>query len=418
MANQLLTLGMITKEALTLFRNENAFLQNIDTQYSDQFARDGAKIGNTINIRLPVDYTVRHGPTAVPQNTIENKTALTMNNQDGVDFSFSSADFALSIDEFSTRYLKPAINVLAGDVASGIMQMVEGGTGQGGANHFVHNVDANGNTITPTVGTILQAGAILDNNSAPRGRGKRIAVLNPITQSRVVTGMAGYFNPQSTIAEQTRSGLMGSNILGADFWFDQTMINHQTGTFAATGNTVNGAGQTGSVLTVAATTGTLLQGDIITIAGVNSVNRVTKVSTGTPKQFVVLASAPAGSTSIQIYPALVPYTVVGGVSSQTQYQTVDASPANGAVIAMVNVPNELYRKNILFNPEAFTMATADLPVYGKGVVDSAREEFEGISMRMLQYYTGNSDQLVTRLDVLWGCALLRPEWVVAIGDSI
>jgi hypothetical protein len=409
---------MITKEALSLFRNENAFLQNIDTQYSDEFAKSGAKIGNNLNIRLPVDYTVRHGPTAVPQNTIENLTSLKLSNQDGVDFSFSSADYALSLDEFSKRYIRPAVNVLAGDVAAGIMQMIEGGTGQGGANHFVHNVDSNGNTITPTVGTILQAGAILDNNSAPRGRGKRIAMLNPITQSRVVTGMAGYFNPQQTVAEQTRSGLMGSNILGADFYYDQTMINHQTGTFSATANTVSGAGQTGSVLTVAATTGSLNQGDIITIAGVNSVNRVTKVSTGTPKQFVVLQAAPAGSTSIQIFPALVPYTITNGVAGQTQYQTVDNSPANGALIQLVNNPNELFRKNMLFVPEAFTLATADLPVWGNGVIDCARESYDGISMRMVQYYTGNSDQVVTRLDVLWGSAVLRPEWVVAIGDSI
>jgi hypothetical protein len=72
-ANTLLTIGGITRKALALFRNSNAFLQLIDRQYSSEFARSGAKIGSTVKIRLPNDYVVRTGPTAVPQNTVENQ---------------------------------------------------------------------------------------------------------------------------------------------------------------------------------------------------------------------------------------------------------------------------------------------------------------------------------------------------------
>ena len=418
MANTLLTLGMITKETLRLFRNENAFLQSINTQYDDQFAKSGAKIGSTLKIRLPVDYVVRHGPTAVPQNTTETFTSLTVSNQDGVDFSFSSSDMALSIDDFSNRYIKPAVNVLAGDVAYNIMAMVEGGTGQGAAANFVHNVDGSNNTITPTVSTVLQAGAILSTNSAPSGRGKRMMILDPITQGRVVSGMAGYFNPQPVISDQTRSGFMGDNILGFDFSWDQTVLKHTTGTFTA--GTVNGANQTGQVLTVNAITGTLNAGDIITIAGVYKVNRVTKQSLGVLAQFAVTAAVASGATSIPIYPAIVPGlgSPDAGNNLTVQYQTVVTSPANGAAITLANNANEVYRKNLAFVPEAFTMATADLPLPTGGVVEAARESYDGISMRMITYYNGSTDVWSTRLDILYGYALLRPDWVVALADAI
>jgi hypothetical protein len=418
-ANTLLTLGMITKETLRLFRNENAFLQTINTQYDDQFAKSGAKIGSTLKIRIPVDYVVRHGPTAVPQNTTETFTSLTVSNQDGIDFSFSSSDMALSIDEFSDRYLKVAVNALAGDVALNIMGMVEGGTGQGGVSNFVHAVDGSNNTITPTVSTILQAGAILSTNSAPSGRGKRFALLDPITQGRVVSGMSGFFNPQPVISDQTRSGFMGDNILGFDFSWDQTILKHQTAAFG-TMPTVNGANQTGSILTVNTTTAPINAGDIFTIAGVFKVNRVNKQNLGVLEQFVATAAVPTGSTSIPIYPALTPglTTPDAGNNLTVQYQTVVASPANGAALTMVNNASEVYRKNLCYVPEAFTLATADLPLPTGGVVEASRESYDGISMRMITYYNGSTDVWSTRLDILYGFALLRPDWCVALADSI
>lgn len=412
MANTLLTLGMITKEALSLYRNQNALLRTIDTQYDGQFAQDGAKIGSTLKVRLPVDYTVRTGPTAAIQNTTENFTTITVTNQVGVDMSFSSVDLALSIDDFSARYIAPAINVIAGNVAANVMGMIEGGTGQGAVSNFIHQVDGSNNTITPTPSTWLQAGAYLDRASAPRGNGKRIAMLDPVTQARTISGMSGFFNPQDKIGKQIETGLMAKNMLGLDWYYDQTTLLHLCGS-QATG-TMNGAAQTGTVLTVAALTGTLNSGDIISIAGVNSVNRITKVSSKIPQQFSVQGTYAVGATAITIYPALIP--PAAGVA--VQYQTVDASPATNAAWTLANVASENFRKNLVYVPEALTFVTADLPLPKAGVVDSARENMDGISLRMITYYNGSTDQFSTRLDMLYGMAVLRPEWIVGVGDAI
>ena len=87
----LLTTLAITRLAVRLFKNSNAFIRNIDTQYDSQFAVEGAKIGDTLKIRLPNDYTVAEGPALSAQETNEQYTTLVVNRQAQVATTFSAA---------------------------------------------------------------------------------------------------------------------------------------------------------------------------------------------------------------------------------------------------------------------------------------------------------------------------------------
>lgn len=403
--NSLLTLGGITKEAIRLFRNSNAFLMNIDTQYDDSFAKEGAKIGSQLRIRLPNDYLVRTGQAVSINTTSEIDTTLTLGTQMGVDVSFSSGTLALSMDDFSQRILAPMVNNLAGGIASTIMASADGGI-----------CNMTNNTTTPGADDWLNAGAQLDMLSAPRG--ERKAILSPLTMARTVGSLTGLFNPSSVIAKQYVSGEVMGPALGIKDWLsDQTALIHVPGT--ATGITVSGAGQTGTSLTLEATgAGTLNKGDIITIAGVYAVNRVTKESTGQLAQFTVttqqtlVASTP---TAVGIYPAITP--AVSGAA--VQFQTVTVSPASAAAITLLGQANFAagYRKNFVTRPEAVTMVTADLAI-PKGVNEAARETYNDISMRMVSQYNVSTDQFITRLDVLFGYLWVRPEWAVVVPDVI
>jgi len=405
MANSLLTINMITREAVRLWKNSNEFIQNIDTQYDDSFAKTGAKIGTSLRIRLPNDFTVRTGPAASVQDTAEQSTTLVLATQKGVDVSFNSVDRSMSLDDFSRRILAPMVNNLAGAVAADIMSGVEGGV-----SNFTANLDGTGAVVSPTAATWLQAGAILDQQSAPRMNRK--IMMDPLSMARTVGSLQGLFNPSRKIGEQYDSGQM-QEALGFDWFMDQTVLKHTTGAYSGS-LTVNGAGQTGLQIVVNAITGGFAVGDIITFAGVNGVNRITKQSTGTLQQFVVTQAVASGGTLINIYPAIIPPASNG---SQVQYQTVTASPANGATILVVTPSASLYRKNVAYVPEAVTMATADLEIPG-GVHEAARAEFDGVSMRMITAYDVKSDQFITRLDVLYGSLWVRPEWACAVGDSI
>jgi len=407
--NSLLTIDMITREAVRLFKNSNLFIMNMDTQYDGAFAVDGAKIGSTLRIRLPNDYIVTDGPAMQLQATNEQYTTLSVSSQKNVAVPFTTAERTMSIDDYSEIVLSPMINNLAGKVASTVMLGSEGGVC-----NLVSNVDGAGNIISPTADTFLQANAILDLFGSDMM--SRRVVNDPVTDARTTSSLQGLFNPTPEISAQFRSGMMKSG-LGYEKWFrDQTVIKHTTGTFTA--GTVNGGNQTtgpqGGTITVNATTGTLKKGDIITFSGVNSVNRTTKQSNGTLAQFVVTADVAAGATSIPIYPGLVPAS--GG--NDVQYQTVDVSPANGATTALTTPAGGAYRKSIAYTQKAITLATADLVMPKKAVEEAARAMYDGISMRVLTDYLPFSDQLATRIDVLFGFLYIRPEWCCVVCDKV
>jgi hypothetical protein len=395
--NSLLTINQITNEAVRLFTQTNAFLRNVDRQYDDQFARDGAKIGNTLRVRLPNDYTVSTGPAITPQGTSEQNTTLTVATQANVPVSFGTQERTMSLDDYSERILAPAVNRLAAYVANDLMNVAASSS----------NIVAKSNaTVSPDASTWLTAGAILDQTLAPRM--DRKIMMDPLTQARTVSSLAGLFNPQRKISDQYETGLITTDTLGFDWMMDQTTQVHTVGTFSA--GTVNGAGQTGNTLTVNAITGTLNKGDIITIAGVNAINRLTGQDYGTLQQFVVTANVANGATSIPIYPAI--------VAAPAAFNTVTATPGNGAAINLVIPASTKYRQNLAFYPEAFTLATADLVMPTSGVVESARAEFDGVAMRMITGYDIMGDNLITRLDILYGYAAIRPEWSVIVADVL
>lgn len=414
MANTYLTIDMITAEAVMLFKNSNLFIMNMDTQYDDQFARDGAKIGDTLRIRLPSDFVVTDGPAMQLQDNTQQYTSLTVSSQKNVATPYTTAERTMSIDRYSELVVAPMVNALCGKVASTIMRGSEGGVC-----NLVANVDGGGNIISPTMDQFTGANAVLDDQGATMM--DRRCVQDPTSDARTVGSLAGLLNPVTEISTQFRSGMMKSGLGFDRFFRDQTVIKHTTGTFSA-GGTVAGAGQStstsGGSITVNAITGTLKKGDIVTIDGVNAVNRVTKDSLGTLRQFVVTADVATTATSIPLYPGII--GPVGGVAggADQQYQTVDALALNGAQLRLVTPASGVYRKSLAYTQKAVTMASADLVMPKKAVEEAARTSYDGVSMRMLTDYLPQTDQLATRLDVLFGFKYIRPEWLCVVADKI
>ena len=412
--NSLLTIDMITQEAVMIFKNSNLFVQNMDTQYDGAFAIDGAKIGQVLRIRLPNDYIVTDGPALQLQGTNEQFTTLALTSYKSVAVGFTSTERTMSIDKYAEIILQPAVNALAGKVALTVMQASEGGVC-----NIVQNLDNNGNIITPTSEQFLLANAVMDDNSGDMMT--RRIVNDPTTDARTTVSLQGLLNPSQEISQQYRTGMMKSG-LGYEKWFrDQTVIKHTTGTYASD-STVNGGNQvttpSGGTILVSALAKPINKGDFLTFDGVNAVNFVTKQSLGTLRQFVATASVPAGATQIPIFPGLIPSgTFVAGGPDQ-QYQTVDASPINGAAMRLVTPAGVTFRKSIAFVQKAITMGTADLVMPKKAVEECARAVYDGISLRILTDYLTGSDQLVTRMDCLFGQTYIRPQWCCVVADKI
>ena len=129
MANTLLTIDMVTREALRVAHEQCQFIGTVDRQYDSSFANTGAKIGSALRVRRPNQYTRTQGSRVMDvQEQSEIATSITVATQDHVDMRFNSAELALSIDEMSKRYIEPAVKVLeAGVVGNLDYKIIEAG---------------------------------------------------------------------------------------------------------------------------------------------------------------------------------------------------------------------------------------------------------------------------------------------------
>jgi hypothetical protein len=380
MANAFLTPTAVTREALRVLHQKLNFVGTITRDYDDSFARQGAKIGDTLKIRLPNQYVVRTGSTLNlgVTDTAESSVDLKVQTQKGVDLNFTSVDLTLALDDFSERIIEPAMSVLAANIEADAMTMYKD----------VYN-QVDNQTQTATFTKVLQGRKILVDNLAPLNA--RTCNLN--TQD-LVDALKGLFNDQTAISKQNREGYMGRTA-GFDFMENTLWPSHSRS--AANGYLVNGASQTGSTLTVNTGTGAPNQGDVFTLANVFRVHPETKQSTGILQQFVV--GAGATTTSFPISPAI----VTSGAA-----QNVSGSPASAAAVSFSANPSTTYGISMAYQKGAFAFASADM-VMPRGVDFAAREVFDGVSMRIVRQYDINNDKFPCRLDVLYGFKTIRPQ---------
>ena len=342
-------------------------------------------------MRLPNQYAVRNGPALATQDTSESSVDLKVQTQKGVDLNFTSVDLTMSLDDFSDRVLEPAMSVLAASIEADAMTMYQDVANQ------VNSIGA-----AATFQKVLLGRKILVDNLAPLGG--RTANLNTQDNMDLVDALKGLFNDSDAVAKQYREGYMGRTA-GFDFMENTLWPSHLRGGGAGyTTNTLPAALPPGpnpvNAITVATGTGTLAKGDVLTIAGVMRVHPETKASTGVQQQFVVTQAHPGGAGVVQISP---PIITSGPQQTVTLATTNAASP-----ITVAGTPNTAHGLSMLYHKSAFAFATADL-VMPRGVDFSARQTFDGISMRIVRQYDINSDRFPCRLDVLYGYRTLRPQ---------
>ena len=388
MANTLLTPTAVTRGALAILHQKANFIGNINRQYDDSFAKSGAKIGDSLKIRLPNQYTVRSGATLSTQDTTETSTTLQVATQVGVDLNFTSADLTLSMEDFSSRILEPAMSALAANIEA---------TVYAGCYKAVNNM-IDGDAAAMAYDYMMQGRQRMNEELAPMD-GDRTAIWSPYHARKLNVDLKGLFNDSAQVAKQYREGIVGRTG-GFDHYENTHVGKHTTGTAAkTTGYLSNGATQSGAAITVDTGTTSFLVGDVITFAGVNAVHPETKADLGRLAQFVVTANSGTSATSLAISPAIV-------ATGATQNVTTTVAD-NSAIVKVGAGASETLDTSMVFHKNAFTFATADL-VMPQGVDFAAREVLDGISMRIVRQYDIANDKFPCRLDVLYGYKAIRP----------
>lgn len=396
MANSILTPTAVTREALRILHQKLNFIGSINRQYDDSFAKTGAKIGDSLKVRLPNEYTVRTGATLAAQDTAELSTTLQVATQKGVDVTFTSAELTLSLDDFSKRILQPAMSVLAATLEADALTM---------ALDVYNNVNNVGSAIT--FNKVMSARKVLNDNLAPTDDSRTI-LLNTQDNVDLVDGLKGLFQDSTSISKQYRDGAMGRTG-GFDFYENTLLANQTTGTaLATTTYTINGAvtANGSAAATVATGATTFKKGDIFTVVGCNRVHPETKADTGVLQQFVVAADYAGGAGSLTFAPAI--YTSTG-----RQNVTAGGLP-NGAAITKIGGASAIYKPSLAYHKDAFTFATADLIDVSEYGAWGSRQVMDGVSMRIARQYNINSDTLPCRIDVLYGYKTIRAQLAARI----
>ena len=398
MANSILTIDMITRKALEILENNLVISRNVNRQYDDSFAVEGAKIGSTLRIRLPDRALVTDGAALQTQDDNEQFTTLTVANQKHIGVNFTSAELTMQLDDFAERVLKPRISQLASSIDADVASAYK---------NIYSSVGTPGTTPSTSL-VLLQAQQKLNENAAVMS--PRYATVNPAANAGLVEGMKGLFNPTDTISRQFKNGMMGEGVLGFDeVNMSQSIKQHLTGSWGTAitvTSTVTTEGQSTLPISFTGSSKTWNVGDVFTIAAVNAVNPQTRESTGSLQQFVVTAVASGSSTAtLSISPAL--------YSAGQALATVDALPASGAVVTMLGSAATQYAQNLVYHKDAITLATADL-LMPQGVDMASRQVHNGISMRIVRQYDINNDRLPCRIDVLYGYSTIRPQMACRI----
>lgn len=389
MPNTILTSDVITREALRILHAELIFLNKCDTQYDAQFSGSGGKIGDTLNIKLPAQFSTRKGKTRAPQTFENRKKPLTLSQQLGIDVDFTDRDLALSLDDFSSQFLQPAMAQLATDVTADAATMILK------ASNSIYNSEL-------VFKDFLNARKDLTNSLAPVG--DWCALIDPATAVNVVDQISGRFQDSSEISKQYLSGKIG---VGAGFnWYESTILPTVINPADVVGTVDVVDGGSTAVLTGLTDGEVLPVGFRFNVAGIYKVHAETKRNQGL-YDFVVLEEVTvAGPTTVSIYP----------VFATTAKRNISAIPAAAsAIVAIGGADNEL-RTGVCFAPKAFTFATADL-IVPKGMDMASTMVMDGISLRFVRGFDMNEGDMVCRFDIIYGFQNLREQHAVVMLEN-
>ena len=391
MTQTILTPTAVTRKALQILHNKLFLAKKVNRQYDDTYKNSGAvtnsKFGPQLKVRLPNEYTVRTGKTIDVQDTAETSVTIDVSTQKGVDTVFSTAELALSMDDFAERILEPGMARLAGEIEKDGFALYSD----------VYNAVGTAGTTPTTMLVALQAGQKLDEYLAPRDR-KRFLAVNPAAMAGMVDGYKGLFQSASAIKQQYEDGIITDPATGFNWGMSSVVNSHTNSAGVVTSITVNGAVADGATtVTVATTTTAYSAGTVVTFAGCYAVNPETKQTYAHLQQFVVTTA----STTI--------LTVSPTIRTTGANQNVSAVPTNGGAVTVIGAASAIMPQNLAFHRDAFTLVTADLEDVSKMGAWGAREVYDGISLRIARQYDINSDNVPCRIDVLYGWKTLRAQ---------
>lgn len=390
MSNQFITTQLVSNTALAMFANNAPFVMTGSRIYQDDFTSSGYKIGDTLQVRRQNNFIIGDGSTATPQDIIETVENITVAHQYHALIAYTVQDLSLRIEDFSRMFVQPAIQNIVTQMERDICTQAEQelymftGTAGTPINSF-QSVDLAG-------AKLLEAGVNIASDayvamSVRDGSALKSALLNNFTP---------VFNED--IVRQSAIG----HLSYFDIFQSQNIVRHVAGAgprlTPGDSLTVNGAVSSGNTIVLAGATVSVtnyfLPGDVISIAGVSSVNPLSRASTGQNMQFVITAAASStagGAVTITVAPVIISDT-------GSPLQNVSNAIPDTAVVTMVGS----YNVNVAYPSRGLDIVCP--PLYKLQVPYSsvAIDPETGLSLAVTQTGDILGYQNLMRIDILCG----------------
>ena len=413
MSNTVLTPSIIAAEAVRILDNNLVMAKQVYLDYESEFNKsvNGYKVGTTITIRKPTDFTVRDGAVADIQDVVEGSLSFAVDKQKGVDFRFTSADMTQKIEDLSERVIQPAMIQLANQVDADLHALYT---------KVPNWVGTAGETINSFTDFALGPRR-LDAMGVPTNG--RSAVLSPADHWGLLGSQTGLYI-QDAAKGAYREGSLGK-IGGVDTYMTQNVSNHTTGSRTTT-DLVKGA-LTSTTVTWAATkdtgtyameidglngaTDTVTAGDVFTIANCYDVNPVTKARLPHLKMFTIVSAATGSGSVLAV--TISPPPIGDGAQKNCDFAVADL---DDDVVTWIGSASTVYPQNLVFHKNAFALAMVPMELPA-GAVNPVRKSHKGISVRMIPYYDGTNDVSNWRLDILYGVKAIDPRLATRLSGT-
>ena len=405
--NTIITPNWVSKDTAMSWKNNIRLIAQAERGYGEvwQNLPEGAKVGYTVQQRVPWTPVVNEGQALQQQAIINQTVPISLTHQLQVAIGWSTADETVLIEEVQDRYTTPSGKALANKCDALFGQEIYRSV------YFTA-----GTPGTPITGndTIMDGVAKMANVGVPLE--DLVAVLDPRAMSKIVTANFALFNLPGG-SRNYRTGQFSGENLGIGGWYmDPNMPTHTTGTFTSSTPVVAGANQSGSTLAISGMgTYALKAGDTFKIAGVNALNPVSKIDSGDLQEFSLSVDVAGASTATLTF---TPPIITSGALA-----TVTSLPANGAAITFTGATGTVAatmaavssRQSLIFNPAAFAFVNAPLSRKLAGAeTGMIRDAQARISMRYVEQYNIQTDQEPRRIDMLVGNAAVMPSFALRL----
>lgn len=394
------------------FQSQRVLTKAINSQIAqDKFT---PLTGNTIYVRKPYESKIFRTSggdvTGQTDDMVSGQVPVTVMNMFTTIASWDVIDEALKMDNMD-EIMKPLATRIVTELELDIANRMLLGGGL--------LVGSPGTAVTKW-SDVAAANTLLEDIGAPTD--DCFYVMTPGTREKLADAQKGLANgDDGLVNEAWRKALVSKDFGGLMALSSNSLKSYQAGAASDRAGTVSAIGtqtwvanKDATTITISvtslstSTTAAVRAGDVIQIVGRNRVNPHTQQividSSGNAVKFTGVVQSTANSDGSGVVSLVISGNAI--YESGGKYNNIDSAITVGDVVNVLGTADTVYKPNLFFHKDAFTMATIKLPKLHS--TDSYITTKDGFSIRVSKGSNFDANTNKVRFDLLAAFGVINP----------